>query len=161
MTYWNLSSARFTEVAYDASCDGDGVFVVPRKMVGHSTLRGVHLATAEGLLVHFFTCRGFHEGRTGEEDAPLLSYDDILVCHRWDIGATFTTHLSVSHSGMAARGRTCDRYAVDNGNLWNTQSRHLGHVVKYTTEVLLVWEDLDQCVSLLNPVCEGRTLTFA
>lgn len=91
MTYWNLSSARFTEVAYDTSCNSNGVLVIPRKMVGHSTFRGVHLATAEGLLVNLFTCRGFDEGRTCEEDTPLLSYNDVLICHRRHICTTFAT----------------------------------------------------------------------
>ncbi len=70
---------------------------------------------------------------------PLVLHDDVLVGHRWDIGAA------------------CDAYAVDGGDLGDTKGGHLGlrrvskcrgagrgayHVVKDPPEVVLVGKDV-------------------
>ena len=66
------------------------MFIIPGKVVRHSTFAGMHPSATKSLLVNFFACRSFDERRSSQEHTPLLLHDDIFICHGWDICTTYT-----------------------------------------------------------------------
>jgi hypothetical protein len=134
------------------------MFIIPGKVVRHSTLTGMHPSAAKSLLVNFFTRRSFDERWSSQEHTPLLSHDDIFICHGWDICTTYTFVRTNWVMILASKPLTRNRDAMNNGDLGNTECGHLSlskasattfynvqkhyHVVEYATKVFLVWENL-------------------
>ena len=72
---------------HDATADADRVELVEREVVSESRSAGVHLGTAEGLVVGFLAGGHLHQRGTGQEYlGPFPDHHDV-VGHAGDVGA--------------------------------------------------------------------------
>lgn len=67
------------QLTHQAPCDGDGMSIIVRNVVGHAAGAAVHLGTAQTLCVDDFAGRSLDQLWPAQEHVPLAPYDDNFV----------------------------------------------------------------------------------
>ncbi|MNS49189.1 hypothetical protein D3C72_817890 [compost metagenome] len=115
---------RFTQLIYNSFHLIQAFLLGIKFIISNTADLCMRSGTTQGFLVSVFTNRRFYQVRSGQEDRGITIYHQRLIAHDRQVRPT-------SHT---TTGYSCD--------LGNSHSTHLCIISEYTSEMLLVREDL-------------------
>lgn len=123
-TYWCSDGLWPVEVGDGAACQNQCVSIVHGKVISNAGSGGVHLSTTKVLLRDDLSGGSLHQRWASKENVTLLSNNDRLVRHCWNVCTASGT------------------WSHHNSDLWDALRRHARLIVEDAPKVVAVWEDI-------------------